>query len=216
MDAKTIAQLRENIEQGFYLHNANKDETRLLELLDLPHEKLCVQFLSLEKDFARLKDQLDSLSEKYEYEKSGAEDSDFVETSSEAFDDADGAIPSRIELLSPETQSYIADNSSFEQIVNALNTKVLPYIHYKAKQSLWDVVRYVLEYKGFLRKRLARQKFAELLVTLCPEAGVAKKIKQNMEQCTLTTGNRKPEDFDSLPDDNPLKQAGKEILALFC
>ncbi len=215
MDAKTIAQLKENIEKGVYLPKENKHDNRLKELSRMPFEVLCERIVDLEDERDLLKDQIVSLSEKYEYEKTGAEDNEFVETGSEALDNVDGAIPKRIELLSPELQSYIADNSSFGRIVNSLNTKVLPYIINNAKQSLWDVVRYILEYKGFLRKRLARQKFAELLVTLCPEAGMAKKIKQNMEQCSLTTGKRKPEDFDSLPDDNPLKQAGLEILALF-
>lgn len=214
MNAKTIAQLRENIEQGIYLPQKDERYTRLVELYNLPFDTLCLQHIALEKENAQLRDQLAYLREKYDYEKSGASDSDYLEMNSDVLEDADNAIPQRIESLPPELQSYIVNKAAFGQIVRVLNKKILPYIREKENQSLWDVVRFVFQYKEFVKKKLSRIKFATLLVTLCPDAGEAKKIKQNMEQCTLTAGRRKPEDFDELPEDHELKQAGLEILKL--
>ena len=215
MDAKTIAKLREHIDDGSFLaHDDPEGYAHWMSLYELPTHELCSRIITLEKENAHLKDRLTILSEKLDFEKSGAGDV-HEQLPPDAFDDDMEEFPTRFESLEADLQNYIVDKEAFGQIVYALNTRVLDYIRKAERQSLWDVVRYILQYKGFLKKNLSRIKFATLLVTLCPCAGEAKKIKQNMEQCPLTSGKRKPEDFDSLPDDNELKKVGKEILALF-
>jgi|GEM_PF-4252932 len=216
MDAKTIAQLRESIDKGLLLSPDDPEGyAHWMSLYELKKDELCSRLITLEKENAQLKDRLTILSEKYDFEKSGAGDAHDEQLPPDAFDDAMDELPTRIESLEAELQSYIVDKEAFGQIVGALNTKVLDYIRREERQSLWDVVRYILQYMGFLKKNLSRIKFATLLVTLCPSAGEARKIKQNMEQCTLTSGKRKPDNFDNLPDDNELKKVGREILKLF-
>ena len=218
MTPHLLACLKRNIANGAYL------APPLPEYEDPRLSALKKQIKELEKENQMLKDRILQLTAEYEYMMADpAEDEEALQ---------DTIIGMRlleeqgeIEISSPSPsvkyvktkdelelrlQTYLADDTDFAVIVERLNSKILPYIQACKNQQLWEVVRFILCKHSFLVPKLSRSKFAELLVALCPSAGEAKRLVQNMEHYP-STAHRLPKDFDALPSNDKLKIDGTAI-----
>lgn len=80
----------------------------------------------------------------------------------------------------------IVEDERFATLADLLNQKVLIYIRQQDNKQLWDVVKSLMQERGLLPKRFSREKFAQLIAFLCPDAGDAKKLQYCMEKNNLT------------------------------
>ena len=81
----------------------------------------------------------------------------------------------------------IVDDAQFALLADMLNQKVVVYIRRQDNKQLWDVVKNLMQQKGLLPKRFSREKFAQLIVFICPDAGDPKKLQYCMEKNSMTT-----------------------------
>ena len=80
----------------------------------------------------------------------------------------------------------IVEDERFATLADLLNQKVLIYIRQQDNKQLWDVVKSLMQERGLLPKRFSREKFAQLIAFLCPDAGDAKKLQYCMEKNNLS------------------------------
>lgn len=96
--------------------------------------------------------------------------------------------PRSLSLLPANLQGkiIIVEDERFALLADLLNQKVLIYIRQQDNKQLWDVVKSLMQDKGLLPKRFSREKFAQLIAFLCPDAGDAKKLQYCMEKNYLS------------------------------
>ena len=80
----------------------------------------------------------------------------------------------------------IMEDERFAKLADLLNQKVVMYIRQQDNKQLWDVVKTLMQQNGLLPKRFAREKFAQLIAFICPDAGDAKKLQYCMEKNSMT------------------------------
>ena len=97
--------------------------------------------------------------------------------------------PRKLSMLPSHLQGKlnIFDDEHFAKLADLFNQKVLVYIRQQDNKQLWDVVKSILQLKGLLPKRFSREKFAQLVVFLCPDSGDAKKLQYCMEKNSMTS-----------------------------
>ena len=79
--------------------------------------------------------------------------------------------------------SCIADKSRFDEYCQIIRTKILPFIQSEeGTAQLWKVVMEVSKELGYVCSRCRTNRFAQLMAVICPEAGSATKIDQNMQK----------------------------------
>ena len=77
----------------------------------------------------------------------------------------------------------VADKSRFGEFARIINTSILPFIiSPEGNAQLWEVVKIVAAELGYTAQRCSRTRFAQLLESICPQAGAHAKIQSNMEK----------------------------------
>ena len=88
-----------------------------------------------------------------------------------------------ISMLDEDLLTCIADKDRFDEFVKIINGEIASFIlSPEGTSQLWEVVRHVSIEEGFIVKRCARNKFARIIENVCPRAGKAQQIDQNMQK----------------------------------
>ena len=72
--------------------------------------------------------------------------------------------------LTTEQSCYFTQPAEVSNWVYAIENRIGPWVKSKGNKALWDVVLFVCQYLGIIKNPLSREKFAGLLVALCPKA----------------------------------------------
>ena len=119
--------------------------------------------------------------------------------------------------LTTEQASYFAQPAEVSNWVYAIENRIGPWVKSKGNKALWDVVLFFCQYLGVIKKPLSREKFAGLLVALCPEAldpsDTKSSIKASMEKSAFS--KKQMNDFDCLPDTHALRLLVCELEELY-
>ena len=119
--------------------------------------------------------------------------------------------------LTTEQAGYFAQPAEVSNWVYAIEYRIGPWVKSKGNKALWDVVLFVCQYRGIIKKPLSREKFAGLLVALCPKAldpsDTKSSIKASMEKSEFS--KKQMNDFDRLPDTHKLRLLVSEIEELY-
>lgn len=79
--------------------------------------------------------------------------------------------------------SCIADKSRVDEFCWVIRNKIFPFIQSEeGTAQMWTVVMMVSKELGYISNRCKTKRFAQLIATICPEAGSASKIDQNMQK----------------------------------
>lgn len=88
-----------------------------------------------------------------------------------------------ISLLDEDLCSCIADKDHFDEFVSIINDEIISFIiSPEGSSQLWEVVLEVSKEKNYIARNCKRNKFARIISIVCPKAGDAKKIDQNMQK----------------------------------
>ena len=91
-----------------------------------------------------------------------------------------GAGPS---ILDDDLLTCIADKERFDEFVKIINGEILDFIlSPEGSSQLWEVVMAVSKENNYISRNCKRNKFARIVSAVCPKAGDAKKIDQNMQK----------------------------------
>lgn len=119
--------------------------------------------------------------------------------------------------LTTEQASYFAQPAEVSNWAYAIEKRIGPWLKSKGNKALWDVVLFFSQYQGVIKKPLSREKFAGLLVSLCPKAldssDTISSIKASMEKSAFSKNQMK--DFERLPDTHALRLLVCEIEELY-
>lgn len=89
---------------------------------------------------------------------------------------------SSISLLDEDLRTCIADKDLFDEFVSIINGEIISFIRSpEGSSQLWEVVMEVGKEKNYIARNCKRNKFARIVSAVCPAAGEAKKIDQNMQ-----------------------------------
>ena len=90
---------------------------------------------------------------------------------------------SSISLLDEDLRTCIADKDLFDEFVSIINGEIISFIlSPEGSSQLWEVVLEVSKEKNYIARNCRRNKFARIVSAVCPAAGDAKKIDQNMQK----------------------------------
>ena len=102
------------------------------------------------------------------------------------------------------------------QWIHAIRTSIAPWITKEHDKGLWQVVHFVSGEKRFIKKKLSRRLFTEMVMAFCGDAlekhETAKKIEASMEKYKFAT---KLEHFDRLPDAHLVRKHVKIVEDFF-
>ena len=85
--------------------------------------------------------------------------------------------------LDDDLFTCIADKDLFDEFVSIINGEIISFIlSSEGTSQLWEVVMEVSKEKNYIARNCRRNKFARIVAAICPEAGDAKKIEQNMQK----------------------------------
>ena len=88
-----------------------------------------------------------------------------------------------ISLLDEDLRTCIADKDLFDEFVSIINGEIISFIRSpEGSSQLWEVVMEVGKEKNYIARNCKRNKFARIVSAVCPAAGNAKKIDQNMQK----------------------------------
>lgn len=88
-----------------------------------------------------------------------------------------------ISLLDDDLLTCIADKDCFDEFVKIINGEILAFIKSpEGGAQFWEVVKDVSIEKGYISRRCRRNRFARIISAICPNAGEARKIDQNMQK----------------------------------
>lgn len=83
----------------------------------------------------------------------------------------------------PDLYSTFADINQLSEFCDIIRLKIYPFITSpEGNAQLWEVVRLISIEKGYIATRCARNRFARIIVLICPAVGSADKLKSNMEK----------------------------------
>lgn len=119
--------------------------------------------------------------------------------------------------LTTEQAGYFAQPAEVSNWVYAIENRIGPWVKSKGNKALWDIVLFFSQYQGVVKKPLSREKFAGLLVALCPKAldssDTKSSIKASMEKSVFSKSQMN--NFDRLPDTHELRLLVCEIEELY-
>ncbi len=88
-----------------------------------------------------------------------------------------------ISTLDEDLLTCIADKDRFDEFVKIINGEILAFIKSpEGGAQFWEVVKDVSIEKGYISRRCRRNRFARIISAICPNAGEARKIDQNMQK----------------------------------
>ena len=97
-----------------------------------------------------------------------------------------------ISILDEDLLTCIADRERFDEFASIINGEIASFIlSSEGTSQLWEAVRHVSVEEGFIVKRCARNKFARIIECVCPKAGKAQQIDQNMQKFDMKNPNNK-------------------------
>lgn len=94
----------------------------------------------------------------------------------------------------------------FEDVINKISELIIK----SANKSNWDILLFICKHYKIVAKNCSRIRFAEYLVTICPNLGDEKKLSQNMEKC-LITASRKDDQYAKVLEDDLAKSIDELI-----
>ena len=119
--------------------------------------------------------------------------------------------------LTTEQAGYFVQPAEVSNWVYAIENRIGPWVKSKGNKALWDIVLFFSQYQTIVKKPLSREKFAGLLVALCPKAldpsDTISSIKASMEKSEFS--KKQMNDFDRLPDTHKLRLLVCEIEELY-
>lgn len=130
---------------------------------------------------------------------------EFVNKSLDAIHNSDKCNISELMILKGEHCQW--------QFTSILFGSVKDYIVSTKNKGNWDLVKFVCEYLGFIRK-CSRKEFAESVTSLMPEIGDSDKLAASMGKCELTNGLTNDK-YPTLSDTDPRKIEGDKIIIMF-
>lgn len=124
------------------------------------------------------------IAERFEEENGNPVLADYYQTRGEALLEEPAApYGSSISLLDEDLRTCIADKDLFDEFVGIINGEIISFIHSpEGSSQLWEVVMAVSKEKNYIARNCKRNKFARNVSAVCPKAGDAKKIDQNMQK----------------------------------
>ena len=88
-----------------------------------------------------------------------------------------------ISMLDEDLLTCIADKDRFDEFVKIINGEILSFIKSpEGGGQFWEVVKDISIEKGYISRRCRRNRFARIISAICPDAGEARKIDQNMQK----------------------------------
>ena len=88
-----------------------------------------------------------------------------------------------IPSIPEDLHSCVADKSRFGEFCHIIRNKICPFIQSEeGTAQMWTVVMMVSKEQGYISNRCKTKRFAQLIAAICPEAGSASKIDQNMQK----------------------------------
>ena len=88
-----------------------------------------------------------------------------------------------LSMLNDDLLTCIADKERFDEFVKIINGEILDFIlSPEGSSQLWEVVMAVSKEKNYISRNCRRNRFARIISAICPDAGEAKKIDQNMQK----------------------------------
>ena len=88
-----------------------------------------------------------------------------------------------ISMLDEDLLTCIADKDRFDEFVKIINGEILSFIKSpEGGGQFWEVVKDISIEKGYISRRCRRNRFARIISAICPNAGEARKIDQNMRK----------------------------------
>lgn len=85
--------------------------------------------------------------------------------------------------LPTELLSCIADLTRFDEYCQIIRNNILPFIKSEeGTAQMWKVVLSVSQELRYISSKCKTNRFAQLIATICPEAGTSAKIDQNMQK----------------------------------
>ena len=102
-----------------------------------------------------------------------------------------------------------------EEWAKAIEKHVAPWVEAKNK-GYWELVLFVCKRRDMIEKNLGRERFAELLISMCPDAvddsDTPQSLKYNMDKFKF---NRQLNNYDKLPDAHVLRDYVRELENMF-
>ncbi|MBQ0128133.1 MAG: hypothetical protein KBS80_09165 [Bacteroidales bacterium] len=87
------------------------------------------------------------------------------------------------DMLQPDLRSCIADTERFGEYCHKINRDILPYVKSEEGCSqMWKAVLLVSKELKYISRKCSVTRFSLLLAAICPEAGDAKLLDQNMQK----------------------------------
>ena len=121
--------------------------------------------------------------------------------------------------LERSLKDYVAGPSAFDAWARTIVERIKPAMDKWGKEygsggrALWDVVRVVSWRRGDIVENLSREKFAELVCTVCPELGDAKALNASLKNSNVS--KKHIQNYDQLSETVWLKKYGTRVEALF-
>ena len=123
-------------------------------------------------------------AERFEEDNDNPVPSDYYKTNGEALLE-EPAVPygGSLSKLDDDLLTCIADKERFDEFVSIINGEIVAFIlSPEGSSQLWEVVLEVSKEKNYIARNCRRNKFARIVSAVCPAAGDAKKIDQNMQK----------------------------------
>ena len=123
-------------------------------------------------------------AERFEEDNDNPVPSDYYQTNGEALLEEPAVhYGGSISLLDEDLRTCIADKDLFDEFVSIINGEIISFIRSpEGSSQLWEVVMEVGKEKNYIARNCKRNKFARIVSAVCPAAGDAKKIDQNMQK----------------------------------
>lgn len=121
------------------------------------------------------------------------------------------SYPIRIEDISSELQNYMLRKDKFAEIAKILNETIKPIVDATGNKANWDYVCFAFKLLNIVNRTLSREKFAKLIVAMCPDLGDASRLNSSMEKSGANyTG--KYDKYEELLETNNLKSNSKQYV----
>ena len=88
-----------------------------------------------------------------------------------------------LNMLPADLRTCIADTERFGEYCLKINRDILPYVKSpEGCNQMWKTVMMVSQELGYVSWRCTVKRFSYLITTICPDAGDAKRLDQNMQK----------------------------------
>ena len=97
-------------------------------------------------------------------------------------DSATANIPT-LNMLPDDLRTCIADTERFGEYCRKINREILPYVKSpEGCSQMWKAVMLVSQELDYVSRKCTVKRFSQLIAAICPEAGDAKRLDQNMQK----------------------------------